>query len=476
MSSRHRGSNLFLLGCTAFLLAACTTVTSPSLPSAGTELTTAAAGDFTPLFNGRDLTGWSTFLSSRGRNNDPQGVIKVEDGMIHILDVPDRGQRQDFGYLATTRSFSNYHLRFQYRWGTKRFAPRADSVRDSGVVYHIGGGDRVWPAGAELQVQEGDTGDFWMLGGATLTTTVASARTSPVRYLEGGTPYTTRPGSYVRVAKGQTRDSRTGWNTVELIVRGDEAVHIVNGAVVNRAVRLRGAGGSPLTAGRVAFQVEGAEVYYRNIEIMPVGEETVGGTGGGRVTLFNGSSTAAWEPARGGARWPIKSGAMEVVPGSRVGANDFQTKQAFGDFKLHLEFMVPPSPSSSSEQNRGNSGVYLQGRYEVQILDSYGRTLGGLNDAGAIYGVRDAARNASRPAGTWQSYNITFRAPKYSGTRKVSPAYVTAYWNGVRVHYGTRILRSTTLGAPEGPSRGPIRLQDHGRPVRYRNIWIEPLN
>lgn len=459
-----------------YALALDTLTLTPAGGSAGPG-TAPTGGGWVPLFNGRDLAGWSTFLSSRGRNNDPQGVIKVEDGTIHILDVPDRGQRQDFGYLATTRRYGDYHLRFQYRWGSKRFAPRDNAVRDSGVIYHIGGGDRVWPAGAELQVQEGDTGDFWMLGGTVLTTTVASASANPVRYREGGTPYTTRPGSYVRVAKNATRDARSGWNTVELIVRGDEAVHIVNGAVVNRAVRLRDAGGDPLTAGRIAFQVEGAEVYYRDIEIKPLVGETGGGTAtGGRTVLFNGSSTAAWEPARGGARWPVKNGAMEVPPGSRVGANDFQTKGDFGDFKLHLEFMVPPSPRSAGEQGRGNSGVYLQGRYEVQILDSYGRTLSGQNDAGAVYGVRDAARNASRPAGSWQSYDITFRAARYSGGRKVSPAYVTVYWNGVRVHAGTAVPRSTTLGAPEGPSRGPIRLQDHGRPVRYRNIWIEPLN
>ena len=453
------------------------------IPATLSEPVTPSGDGWTSLFNGRNLDGWTTFLPSKGRNNDPQGVFKVENGMLHILDIPSSSKKQEFGYVATERSYGDYHLRFEYRWGDKRFAPRADTKRDSGVVYHIKGGDRVWPKGPELQVQEGDTGDFWLLGGVTMKTTVASTKENPKRYREGGTPYTTQAGSYVQVAKNRTQDSRNGWNTVELIVQGDEAVHIVNGEVVNRGEDLR-SGGRPLTDGRIAFQAEGAEVYYRNIEMKPLVSGSGGSGGGGnsggsgkRITLFDGGSTAAWTPANsGGERWSVEDGTLEVNPGSRVGANDLETKQTFGDFKLHVEFQVPDSPSGTSEQNRGNSGIYLQGRYEVQVLDSYRRSLGGQNDAGAVYGIKDASRNASRPPGSWQSYDITFRAPKYSGSRKVGPAYVSVVWNGVQVHYGTAISRKTTLGDAEGPSDGPIRLQDHGKRVRYRNIWIEPLD
>ncbi len=444
-----------------------------------TDPVTPTNSDWMPLFNGRNLDGWYTYLPSKGRNNDPQGVFKVENGMLHILDIPDRGQRQEFGYLATNRSYGDYHLRFQYRWGRKKFVPRADAKRDSGVVYHVQGRDRVWPRSVEYQILEGNTGDFWLLGGTTLTTTVASARENPPRYREGGTSYTTKPGSYVRVERDRQRDSLTDWNTGEIIVKGDETIHIVNGEVVNRGKDLRG-GGKPLTAGRILFQAEGAEVYYRNIELKPLASDSGGGGGnssGKRITLFDGGSTDAWTPAnRGGERWSVVGGALEVNPGSRVGVNDLETKQTFGDFKLHVEFQVPDSPSGTSEQSRGNSGIYLQGRYEVQVLDSYRQSLSGQNDAGAIYGVKDASRNASRPAGSWQSYDITFRAPKYSGSRKVGPAYVSVVWNGVQVHYGTAIPRKTTLGDAEGPSDGPIRLQDHGKRVRYRNIWIEPLD
>lgn len=463
--------------CAVLLLAACTQVTSPEVQEDSSVSLNPTGDAWISLFNGKNLDGWYTYLSSTGRNRDPQNVFKVDDGTLHILDVPDNGQRQAFGYVATTSTYGNYHLRFQYRWGDKRFPPRENLKRDSGLLYHVTGGDKVWPRGVEFQVQEGDTGDFWLIGGTTLTTTVASTSATPKRYREGGAPYTTRRGPFVQLAKSQTQDSQSGWNTVELIVTGDKAVHIVNGSVVNRGERLRSAGGGALTRGRILFQAEGAEVYYRNIEIKPAVSETGSPppASGRRITLFNGSSNAAWQPKGGGRLWPVKDGALEVVPGSRVGNNDIRTKQTFRDFKLHLEFQVPPSPAGTSEQNRGNSGVYLQGRYEVQILDSYRQRLSGRNDAGSIYGVRDATRNAARPAGSWQTYDITFRAPKYSGSRKVSNARVSVIWNGVRVQYGTVIGRSTTLGAPEGPSSGPIVLQDHGRTVRYRNIWIEPL-
>jgi hypothetical protein len=480
-SDRSRGSlpRFVALLCTALLLAACTQVTTPTAPAAEPDLETLAnetstrrGGGWTELFNGRDLDGWYTYLPSRGRNRDPQGVFKVENGMLHVLDVPNRGQRQEFGYIATRRAYSDYHLRFQYRWGEKRFAPRARHKRDSGLVYHIRGGDRVWPRGAELQVQEGDTGDLWLIGGTIVSTTVASTRTNPKRYREGGTPYTTRRGSFVQLAKNRTRDRRGGWNTVELIAVGDTVVHKVNGQIVNRGERLQ-SGGSPLTGGRIAIQAEGAEVFYRNIELRPIVTEA----GSRRISLFNGSGTGAWRPKySGGRRWPVTNGALVVASGNRAGQNDFRTKQTFGDFKLHLEFQVPPSPAGTPEQGRGNSGVYLQGRYEVQILDSYRRRLSGQNDAGAIYGVRNASRNVSRPAGRWQSYDIVFRAARFSGGKKIANARVTVRWNGVLVHNGVALPRATKLGAAEGPGGGPILLQDHGRPVRYRNIWLEPLN
>ena len=113
----------------------------------------------------------------------------------------------------------------------------------------------------------------------------------------------------------------------------------------------------------------------------------------------------------------------------------------------------------------------------MQILDSFGATLSGANDCGAIYGVHDAAVNESFPPGIWQSYDIAFRAPRWSGRTKVSPARITVVWNGTRVQQDVEVWGSTTLGDPEIPGEpdGPLRLQDHGHRVRYRNIWVQRL-
>ena len=200
-----------------------------------------------------------------------------------------------------------------------------------------------------------------------------------------------------------------------------------------------------------------------------------------RRVLFDGNDLSAWERKRGGpADWRLEGDYMEVVPGERVGANDLRTKETFTDFRLYLEFWVPESPAGAAEQSRGNSGVYLQGRYEVQVLDSYGRSLSGQNDAGAVYGVSDAAVNASRPAETWQSYEIVFRAARFEDGEKVSPARVSVVWNGVLVQENVAVPGPTRLGDDEtgadGPLVGPVVLQAHEDRVRYRNVWLEPLS
>lgn len=226
-----------------------------------------------PLFNGRDLTGWYTYLPSHGVDHDPEGVFRVEDGVLHILDVPQRGRRE-FGYIATHAEFENYHLRLEYRWGEKRFPPRERAKRDSGIIYHVTGPDGVWPRGVEYQIQEGDTGDFWLIGGTTLATTVASTRAAEPRYKQHGEPYTSRPGRFVRVVKDGTYERLEGWNTAEVIVRGNTAVHLINGRVNNRAYGLFQPGPDgqkvPLTRGRILLQAEGAQIMFRNIEIRPL--------------------------------------------------------------------------------------------------------------------------------------------------------------------------------------------------------------
>lgn len=144
--------------------------------------------------------------------------------------------------------------------------------------------------------------------------------------------------------------------------------------------------------------------------------------------------------------------------------------------RLHLEFRLPVTADpSADEQARGNSGVYLQGRYELRILDSFGRALEGADDAAAIYGVRDAAENAALPAETWQSYDVVFRAARYRGDVELRPATLTVVWNGTLVHDQVELPDATSGGDPEAPGPAPLVLQDHAQPVRYRNVWLQRL-
>jgi len=193
----------------------------------------------------------------------------------------------------------------------------------------------------------------------------------------------------------------------------------------------------------------------------------------GALILFAGDNSDAWERADGSRPidWPIKDGALVVHPGR----GDVQTVAAFNDFQLHLEMWLPGTPSDAPEQDRANSGVYLQGRYELQVLDSFGKSVVGTDGAGAIYGMWAPSVNASLPAETWQSYDVVFRAARWSEGRRTEPARVTVWWNGVLVHDNVALSGSTAGGIPETSDAGPIRLQDHGHPVRYRNIWLVPL-
>ena len=191
----------------------------------------------------------------------------------------------------------------------------------------------------------------------------------------------------------------------------------------------------------------------------------------GAVVLFDGKDFSKWEKRnKGDVKWTLRpGGVMEGVKGH----GDIVTTEKFGgSFKLHLEFRVPYEPGGQG-QGRGNSGVYVQGRYEVQILDSYGLK-SGKNDCAAIYNVAAPTANACKAPTVWQSYDIEFVAPKFENGKKTEPARMTVYHNGVKVHDAVPIpVDNTTAGAGGDPATpGPILLQDHGHPVQYRNVWL----
>jgi len=191
----------------------------------------------------------------------------------------------------------------------------------------------------------------------------------------------------------------------------------------------------------------------------------------GAVVLFDGKDVSKWQKRDGGdVKWVLRpNGSMEGVKNH----GDIVTKEKFGgSFKLHVEFRVPNEPGGAG-QGRGNSGVYVQGRYEVQVLDSYG--LQSKNNAcAAIYEVAAPTQNVCKAPTVWQSYDIEFTAPVFAGGKKTEPARMTVYHNGVKVHDGVRIpVDNTRAGAGGDPATpGPILLQDHGHPVQYRNVWL----
>jgi hypothetical protein len=146
-------------------------------------------------------------------------------------------------------------------------------------------------------------------------------------------------------------------------------------------------------------------------------------------------------------------------------------KEFYKDYTLHIEFMLPYMPYARG-QGRGNSGVYLQSRYEVQILDSFGLE-GEFNECGALYRFRKPDANMCYPPLTWQTYDIVFNSPRFDADgKKIENAHISVYHNGMAVHHNVDLERKTGGGAPEGPDLLPIKLQDHGNPVRFRNIWI----
>lgn len=191
--------------------------------------------------------------------------------------------------------------------------------------------------------------------------------------------------------------------------------------------------------------------------------------------LFDGKDLSQWQDASGNpSKWKVEDGAMVVSPG----AGQIISRTEFGDCQLHVEF-ASPSAVQGDSQGRGNSGVFLFNRYEIQVLDSYNNPTYADGQASAIYGQFPPLVNVSRKPGEWQTYDILFTGPRFKGDELESPAYATVLHNGVAVHNHVKLLgpmayRQLPKYSPHG-EKGPISFQDHGNPVRFRNIWVREL-
>lgn len=207
------------------------------------SVTADAQQSMKPLFNGKDLNGWYSFLKTKGKNNDPKKIFAVEDGLLHI-------SGKEFGYICTEKVYKNFHLVAEFKWGVKKYPPRdADTTkRDNGICFYIplNENDFVWPKSIEFQVQEGDVGDFWLIDSTTI-------KVNGIR---------SQPDAFARIQKKADGEMPTGqWNKIEIIANKGKITYIVNGKLVNE-------GEDPSEQqGKILIQSEGAEIYYRKIEI-----------------------------------------------------------------------------------------------------------------------------------------------------------------------------------------------------------------
>lgn len=246
-----------------------------------------------------------------------------------------------------------------------------------------------------------------------------------------------------------------GWGTAK--------PELVSGSLDGDALTMRGEGKSQRQVRSSGQRMLLVEPNGQEIELRKIARRSV--TQGkpaprGAKVLFDGSGTSAWKDAKVTEDGLLKAGCETVEP--LVGGH------------LHLEFRTPYMPKSTG-QKRGNSGVYLQRRYEVQILESF--ALEGIeNECGAIYRQRRPDLNMALPPLVWQTYDIFLVPAQFSGGEKVKGAELTVIHNGVPVHYHTLIKDKTGAGRPEGPDPLPLLLQDHGDPVVYRNVWLVPSN
>lgn len=202
----------------------------------------------------------------------------------------------------------------------------------------------------------------------------------------------------------------------------------------------------------------------------------VGGAPSDAIVLFDGKDTSAWESEQGGrVPWTVADGAMTVVPGSK----GIRTTQKFCDVQLHVEWRTPTQTKGFDGQHRGNSGIFLQEVYELQVLDSYNNPTYPNGQAASLYKQAIPLVNASRAPGQWQAYDIIWKAPRFSaGGGLTSPARITVLHNGVLVQDDTVLSGKTEyIGAPSYPVHGcaPIYLQEHDSKVSYRNIWVRAL-
>lgn len=390
------------------------------------------AASWSPLTLDDSLDGWVK------RGGD--AVYRVENGEIIGQTRPNTPNT----FLCTEREYADFELELEFK---------VDPALNSGIQFrsHSAPGvmnGRVWGYQAEI-----DPSDRAYTGGI---------------YDEG-------IGAWIQDLS-EKPDARAAfkqgdWNTYRIRAVGDRLQTWVNGVPAADATHQRSRSGFiALQVHSVGNRQDPLEVRWRNIRIRELGVASA--MPANATPLMDGPEALAKWTRRGSnggpAGWVWSDGAFQVVPGQ----GDIMTRQRWRDQEVYLEFMV--DDNGASGQGNGNSGLYLQGRYEIQILNSAPR--GPKDDeCGGIYKVAPPAFAMAKPAGEWQSYHVVFRAPRWANGKKVQDATITAWHNGVLIHSRQRVPDGTTAGVAEGREDGPILLQDHGNTIRFRRAWVREL-
>jgi hypothetical protein len=233
---------------------------------------------------------------------------------------------------------------------------------------------------------------------------------------------------------------------------------------------------TPIIPGTKWHVHDGTRPQPRVVEPTNLGEIAPVAPPSDAIALFDGRSLSEWESVKTGgpAGWKLEGGYMEVV--AKTG--NIRTKRKFGDIQLHVEWAAPAKVESES-QGRGNSGVFLMGLYEIQVLDCHQNLTYPDGTTGAMYGQYPPLVNACCPPGKWHVYDVIWEAPRFAGAKLERPAFITVLHNGVVIHHHAELQGPTQhkILATREPhdATGPIILQDHGNPVRFRNIWVREM-
>jgi hypothetical protein len=367
-------------------------------------------------------------------------VYRAENGEI----IGETRPNTPNSFLCTEREYADFELELEFK---------VDRELNSGIQFrsHSAPGvmdGRVWGPQAEI-----DPSDRAFTGGI---------------YDEG-------IGGWIQDLSGKEAARaafRQGeWNRYRIRAVGDRLQTWVNGVPCADARHQRSRSGFiALQVHSVGDRQDPLEVRWRSIRIREIGGPSVPPSNA--VKLMEGPQALSLWTKRGSeggpAGWQWVDGAFQVVPGQ----GDIMTRQTWGDMEAYIEFMT--DDNGREGQANGNSGFYLQGRYEIQILNSAPRGPAD-NECGGIYKVAAPAFAMARRAGEWQSYHVIYRAPRWANGRKVQDPTITCWHNGVLIHSRQAISGGTVAGNSEGEGDGPILLQDHGNVIRFRNAWVRPL-